>query len=181
MKSEAMSCIEGGVSTSKVGGKQAKTDRRWVCQSDNQRMTSVPVPDVSRLARFSPSRPRCALHCSREVEERASWEVGVVSQKEKSTKREGDNRKGKKNHQKQYIGVVHAHRSYNPIDQRERQRKAQKDLDDAGVAILMRNKDGEEMFSRPTNDDQARAINNFKAAKKNLFYLNSILLFFSHY
>jgi predicted nucleic acid-binding protein len=50
----------------------------------------------------------------------------------------------------------------------ERQKKAQKDLDDAGVAILMRNKDGEEMFSRPTNDDQARAINNFKAAKKNL-------------
>jgi len=50
----------------------------------------------------------------------------------------------------------------------ERQKKAQKELDDAGVAILMRNKDGEEMFSRPTNDDQARAINNFKAAKKNL-------------
>ena len=50
----------------------------------------------------------------------------------------------------------------------ERQKKAQKDLDDAGVGILMRNKDGEEMFSRPTNDDQARAINNFKAAKKNL-------------
>ena len=50
----------------------------------------------------------------------------------------------------------------------ERQKKAQKDLDDAGVAILMRHKDGEEMFSRPTNDDQARAINNFKAAKKNL-------------
>ena len=50
----------------------------------------------------------------------------------------------------------------------ERQRKAQKDLDDAGVGILMRNKDGEEMFSRPTNDDQARAISNFKAAKKNL-------------
>lgn len=50
----------------------------------------------------------------------------------------------------------------------ERQKKAQKDLDDAGVAILMRNKDGEEMFSRPTNDEQARAISNFKAAKKNL-------------
>ena len=49
-----------------------------------------------------------------------------------------------------------------------RQKKAQEDLDASGVGILSRNKDGEFVFSTPTNDDQARAINNFKAAKKNL-------------
>ena len=50
----------------------------------------------------------------------------------------------------------------------ERQRKAQKALDESGAAILFTTAEGEEMFSRPTNDEQARAISNFKAAKKNL-------------
>jgi hypothetical protein len=49
-----------------------------------------------------------------------------------------------------------------------RQKKAQEDLDASGVGILSRNKDGELVFSTPTSDDQVRAINNFKAAKKNL-------------
>jgi hypothetical protein len=49
-----------------------------------------------------------------------------------------------------------------------RQKKAQEDLDASGVGILMRNKDGEEVFSTPTTDEQVRAINNFKKAKKNL-------------
>jgi hypothetical protein len=49
-----------------------------------------------------------------------------------------------------------------------RQKKAQEDLDASGVGILSRDKDGELVFSTPTSDDQVRAINNFKAAKKNL-------------